>query len=54
MQEIVDTGDGECQYRSWETTAGPGAWMVPLMMGEQLDNANRRCGEDLKRVVETR
>lgn len=54
MQEIVDMGDGKCQYRSWETIAGPGAWMVALMMGGQLDNANRRCGEDLKMVVEAR
>ena len=52
MQEIVDLGDGTCQYRSWETIAGPSAWMVALMMGGQSDDANRRCGEDLKRVVE--
>ena len=54
MQEIVDLGDGKCQYRSWETIVGRGAWMVTLMMGGQLDNANRRYGEDLKRVVEAR
>ena len=54
MQEIVDLGAGICEYRSWETIAGPGAWMVALMTGGQLDDANRRCGEDLKRVVEAR
>lgn len=31
---------------------GRGPWVVALMMGGQLDEANRRCGEDLKRVVE--
>lgn len=54
MQEIVELGDGKCEYRSFETMAGPGAWVVAWMMGGQLDEANRRCAEDLKRVVESK
>ncbi len=50
----MDLGDGKCGYRSWETIEGPGAWAVTLMMGGQLDEVNRRCGEDLKRVVESK
>ncbi len=37
-----------------ETIAGPGAWAVALMMDGQWDEVNRRCGEDLKRVVENK
>ena len=54
MQEIMELGDGKCEYRSWETIAGHGAWVVALMMGGQLDEANRRCGEDLKRIVKSK
>ena len=52
MQEVVEVGDGKCEYRSWETMAGLGAWVLGLMMGGQLDEANRRCAGDLKGVVE--
>ena len=31
-----------------------GAWVKALMMGGQLDAANRRLREDLKRVVESK
>lgn len=54
MQEIVDLEDGKCEYKSWEPIAGPGAWVVALMMGGQLDEANRRCGDDLKRMLESK
>lgn len=54
MQEVVELGDGKCEYRSYETMAGPGAWVLALVMGGQLDEANRRCAEDLKRVVESK
>ena len=54
MQEIVELGDGNCEYRSYETIAGRGSWVLALMMGGQLDEANRRCAEDLKRVVESK
>ena len=54
MQDIMELGDGICEYRSWETIAGHGAWVVALMMGGQLDEANRRCGEDLKRIVKSK
>ena len=47
MHEIVELGDGKCEYRNWETIAGPGTWVVALMMGGQSDEANRRCGEDI-------
>lgn len=52
VQEIVDLGGGKCEYRTWETMAGPGATVVSWMMGGKLDEANERCGRDLKRVME--
>lgn len=52
MQEIMELGDGMCEYRSWETMAGPGPWVVSYKLGGQLDEVNKRCPEDLKRVVE--
>ena len=54
MQEIVDLNDGKSECRSWETIAGPGAWVVALMMGGRLDEADRRCREVLIRVVESK
>lgn len=47
-------GVGRCEYGSCETIAGLGAWLVALVMGKQLDEADRRYGEDLKRVLESK
>jgi len=52
VQEVVDLGDGQCEYRTWETMGGPGAMVVNWMMGTKLDKTNKRCGGDLKRMVE--
>lgn len=54
MMEVVELEGGRCEFRSYETMAGPGAWVVAWMMGGQLDEANRRCADDLKRVVESK
>lgn len=44
----LGSGDRQCEYRNWGTVAGPGAWVVAVVMGGQWDGANRRCGEGLK------
>ena len=51
VQEIVDLGDGKYEYRTWETMQGAGVFVVKWIVSGKLDEANRRCGEDLKNVV---
>lgn len=40
------SGDGKCEYRTWEIMVGPGGY------GSELKEANERGRKELKRLVE--
>lgn len=53
VNEIEDLGDGTCVYRTWETFAGPVAWIVKRAYGGQLQERFEDWVRDLKGFVES-
>ena len=52
VQEIVDLGSGETQYKTWETFGGPLAYVVRGLYKEDLVSRFLDCSNGLKRYVE--
>lgn len=52
VQEIVDLGSGETQYKTWETFGGPLAYVVRGLYKEDLVSRFRDCSNGLKEYVE--
>ena len=57
VQEVETIEPGEdgkerCEFRSWETMAGPLSSVVRRVVGDGLDKAFARMVEDLKKWVE--
>ncbi len=52
VHEITDKDDGTCEYRTWETFAGPIAYIIRLIYGNVLQERFKDWGRDLKRYVE--
>ena len=52
VQEVKDLGDGTCEFRSYETMAGPGRYAVlQVVGGKVLDDAMERVANNLKEEV---
>lgn len=52
VHEMIDKKDGTCEYCTWETFAGPMAYMVRTIYGNTLNERFKDWGRDLKRYVE--
>ncbi|MCJ1463030.1 hypothetical protein MMC07_001634 [Pseudocyphellaria aurata] len=52
VQEMVDLGSGNTQYKTWETFGGPLAYVVRVLHKENLISRFRDCSNDLKGYVE--
>jgi hypothetical protein len=52
VQEMTDKEDGTCEYRTWETFAGPLAYIVRLIYNNDLHERFNDWGSNLKRYVE--
>jgi hypothetical protein len=54
VQEVVDLGDGTCEYVTWETFGGYAAWAAKWAIGGKLTERFGDWGRDLKGWVEGR
>jgi hypothetical protein len=52
VHKITDNEDGACEYCTWETFAGPMAYIVRSLYGNVLQERFNDWGRDLKRYVE--
>ena len=52
VQEIVDLGSGNTQYKTWETFGGPLAYMVRALYKEDMISRFRDWSNELKEYVE--
>jgi hypothetical protein len=56
VQELIEVepenGKERCEFRNYETQAGPLRWAVKAAVGDTLDHAMQRCADDLKRFME--
>lgn len=52
VQEIVDLGSGETQYKTWETFGGPLAYVIRGLYREDLISRFLDCSNGLKLYVE--
>ena len=52
VHDITHNEDGTCEYRTWETFAGPMAYIIRLIYGNVLQERFNDWGNDLKRYVE--
>jgi hypothetical protein len=52
VHEMIDKEDGTCEYCTWETFAGPTAYIIRLIYGNALEERFKDWGRDLKRYVE--
>ncbi len=52
VHEMINKEDGTCEYCTWETFAGPTAYIIRLIYGNVLKERFNDWGRDLKRYVE--
>ncbi|KAF4554063.1 Hypothetical protein D9617_5g069390 [Elsinoe fawcettii] len=52
--EIVDLGNGSCEFKNYETMAGPMRISVQAFVGSTLDAGLQRMADDLKKFVEAK
>ena len=52
VHTILDNGDGQCEYCTWETFAGPMAYIIRSIYGNVLQDRFTDWGRELKRYAE--
>ena len=52
VQEMTDKEDGTCEYRTWDTFAGPIAYIIRFIYVNDLRDRFNDWGSGLKRYVE--